>query len=92
MALAVLACTAAALVLTMRNTGAKPAKLIPSPVTSVLDPLKRVLGPKPRCQSDDEGGDKTGADRGSKRCNSEAGDEKDPGDGDNELDEKDSGD
>jgi hypothetical protein len=91
LALAVLACTAAALVLTMRNTGTKPAHVIPSPVTSVLDPLKRVLGSKPRCQSDDEGGDKTGADRGSKRCNSEAGDDRDSG-GDNEPDEKDSGD
>jgi hypothetical protein len=93
LALTVLACTAAALVLTMRNnTGTKPAKLVPSPLSSVLDPLKRTVGAKPGCRDDAEGHDKSGEDRSSGRCGDEAGDEKDPGDGDNELDEKDSGD
>jgi hypothetical protein len=92
LALAVLACTAAALVLTMRNSGTKPARVIPSRVTSVLDLGKRVVGAKPGCRDDAEGHDKSGEDRSSGRCDDEAGDEKDHGDGDNEPDEKDSGD
>jgi hypothetical protein len=92
LALAVLACTAAALVLTMRNSGTKPAQMIPSPVTSVLDPLKRVVGAKPGCRDDAEGHDKSGEDTSSGRCDDQAGDENDPGANDNEPDEKDSGD
>jgi hypothetical protein len=92
LALAVLALTVGAALLTMRSGGTTAARVIPkTATTTVRGPVKRVLGSKPRCQSDDEGGDKTGEDRSSKRCDSEAGDDRDSG-GDNEPDEKDSGD
>ncbi len=84
LALAVLAFTAGALVLTMRNSGTSADRMIPSTRTSPLDPVERALGAKPRCQSDD-------ADDSS-RCDDQAGDEKDSGGGDNEPDDKDSGD
>lgn len=92
LAVAVLALTVGAALLTMRSGGTTPAKVIPKTATTLLNPVKRVLGSKPRCQSDDEGGDKTGEDRSSKSCDSEAGDEKDSGANENEPDEKDSGD
>src|SRR3954452_24867956 len=86
LALVVLLLTAGAVGLTMRSSGTDP--VIPSPATSVLDPVKRALHVTPSCQNDEEGHDSSGKDAKAGRCNSEAGNEQESGSNENEPDEK----
>jgi hypothetical protein len=103
LALAVLAFSTAAFVVTMQKHRTSPARVIPSNNSPALDPLQRALGAKPKPKrsraacpnSSAEGngpGDKTGDDRSSSSCDRQAGDAKNAGGDENEPDENDSGD